>query len=149
MANYYYEDAKERISGERHAAIVIKENKLLVIHRIKEEYEYCVLPGGNKRKGEKGEDAAVRETKEETNIDCINPQLVFEFRDYTKNNIDYYYLCEWKKGTKPKLTGEEAVRNCKENFYEPMWVALKDIQNLNILPYFAKYWLLENIKKLS
>jgi len=26
---------------------------------------------------------------------------------------------------------------------------LKDIQNLNILPYFAKYWLLENIKKLS
>jgi len=136
---------KTDLKGERHAAIVIKDGQVLLIHRLKNNYEYYVFPGGHRQKKETGEVTVVRETKEETAIEVKTEKLVLKFKDNFFNKTDFYYLCSWQKGEKPKLVGEEAVRNCPENFYEPMWVKLEKIKELNILPQLAKLWLLENL----
>ncbi len=107
--------------------------------------EYYVFPGGHRREGERPEEAALREIKEETAVKAGKPELVFEFRDHRKNNFDFYYLCDFVFGKKPHLNGEEATRNCPENFYKPMWVGLNEVEKLNILPKFAKEWLMETL----
>jgi 8-oxo-dGTP diphosphatase len=140
-----HDDEKGRINGERHAGIVIRDNKILLIHRRKKGMEYYVFPGGHRRQGEKGEDTLVREILEETNTRVTNPQLAFEFRDYPTENIDYYYKCEWLSGDKPELVGEEKTRNSEDNFYEPLWVDKEKVPELNILPKFAKDWLVDNL----
>jgi 8-oxo-dGTP diphosphatase len=136
---------KNDIKGERHAAIVIKEGQVLLIHRFKNNYEYYVFPGGHRETNEDGADTAVRETKEETEISIKAKELAFKFQDNFLNKTDFYYLCSWEEGENPHLGGEEKIKNCPENFYEPMWVSLDMIENLNILPQFAKFWLLENL----
>lgn len=141
----YIEDKKQRIKGERHASIVIKNKKILLIYRVKNKKEYYVFPGGHRRKKETGEQTVVRETQEETAIKVKAEKLVLNFQDNFLDKLDFYYLCSWQEGEKPMLVGEEAIRNCPENFYEPMWVDLKKIEKLTILPRVAKAWLLENI----
>ncbi len=144
----FHKDDKQRIEGERHASIVIKDGQILLIHRIKNGLEYHVFPGGHRRKNETGDQAVIRETKEETGIIVKDCKLAFKFQDNFKKNTDFYYLCSWKEGEIPHLGGEEKIKNCLENFYEPMWVKLETIKNLNLLPKFAKEWVLENLIKI-
>jgi len=50
---------------------VEKDGQLLMLKRNKEPYrDYWTLPGGKIEFGEHVEDAAIREMKEETNLDC-------------------------------------------------------------------------------
>lgn len=141
----YHQDQESRIASERHAGIVFDNGKVLLIHRRKNGLEYYVFPGGHRREGERPEEVVIRETEEETSVIVRNPRLVFEFRDYQKKNFDFYYLADFTTGDLPELKGEEKIRNCPENFYEPMWVDLKEIERLNILPKFAKEWLVETV----
>ena len=143
------QDSAQRIAGERHAGIVIKDGKILLVHRIKNGYEYHVFPGGHRREGELGQNTVIREILEETSMSVTNPKLVFEFKDYKNNNTDYYYFCTWVSGDQPKLNGEEALADPKLNFYGPMWVSLNEIGSLNILPKFAKFWLQDYLDKYS
>ena len=146
--NNYQEDKGHRIENQRHAGIVVKKSKILLIQRIKEGYEYYVFPGGHKREDEKGEDVVVREINEETSIVATKPKLMFEFKDYKNDKFDFYYICKWVSGKEPKLNGEEIVRNCKENYYQPMWVEIGRVSELNILPKFAKDWIEKNMVNL-
>lgn len=141
----FHQDEKQRIPSERHAGIVINNGMVLLIHRRRNGLEYYVFPGGHRRKGEKPEMVVLREIEEETAVIAGEPKLVFEFRDYKKDIFDFYYLCNFISGERPHLNGEEAIRNCEENFYEPLWVNLKEIEKLNILPKFAKEWLMETL----
>lgn len=52
----------------RAAAIIIRNNKILLIHRRETGKEYWVFPGGGVKEGETTKDAAARELKEETSI---------------------------------------------------------------------------------
>lgn len=142
----YQEDVDSRNEKIRCAGIVIRSGEILLIHRIKDSFEYYVFPGGHVRDGEDFEAAAIREIKEETNIDAKDPKLVFEFIDHKNDWNHKYYLCEWKGGEKPKLIGEEAVRHCEENQFYPMWVDISELEKLNILPLFAREWVLDFVK---
>jgi len=143
--NNYQDDKGHRIENQRHAGIVIKGTRILLVRRIKEGYEYYVFPGGHRREGEKGEDVVIREINEETSIVASDPKLIFEFKDYNNDKFDFYYVCKWVSGKKPRLNGEEKIRNCKDNYYEPMWVELNKVIKLNILPGFAKEWIGKNM----
>ncbi len=145
----FHEDEETRIESERCAAIVIKDDKVLMIHRIKDNFEYFVFPGGHRRIDEDPGDVVIREVKEETNIDVANPKLVFEFKNHHANWHHPYFLCECEDCSEPKLVGEEAVRHCEENQYYPKWIPLSEIPNLNVLPLFAKEWLVDEIVKKS
>lgn len=146
MNSDFHLDQDIRIDNQRHAGIVINNNKILLIHRIYKGQEYWVIPGGHIQKGEDPLDVVKREIEEETSIKIVNPVLAFEFRDYKKDNYDFYYLCDYVSG-EPILGGEEQIKNSKENFYEPTWIDLENIKELNVLPKFAKEWISENLVK--
>ena len=65
---------KPRITS---AVLVIQGGKFLLAERNKENYKgYWIIPGGGVKFGESIQDAAVREIKEETNIDVEIKKLI-------------------------------------------------------------------------
>ena len=63
-------------------AIIIKDDKVLLIKRLNPPYEnHWALPGGFVEYGEKVEDATVREVKEETGLDITLEELVGVYSD--------------------------------------------------------------------
>ena len=52
-----------------------KEGKILVGKRIGSHSPYYSIPGGHLEMGERFEEAAIKEVKEETGIDIINPKV--------------------------------------------------------------------------
>ena len=84
-------------------AIIIKDNKVYMIHSMK--YDYYEFPGGGIEKGESMIDCLIRETKEEAGL-IIKPASIKEFgyvhrihKDKYDNELtfvqdNYYYLCD-------------------------------------------------------
>ena len=83
--------------------IIIKDNKVYMIHSLK--YDYYEFPGGGIEKGESIIDCLVRETKEEAGL-IIKNESIEEFgyvhrihKDKYDNELtfvqdNYYYLCD-------------------------------------------------------
>ena len=61
--------------------IILNQGKILLIHRLKSGQEYYVLPGGSIEKGETPQQAAIREIKEETNLDIYLERLVWKIKE--------------------------------------------------------------------
>lgn len=144
MTSDFHLDSDIRIDNQRHAGIVLHGDKILLMHRKYKAMEFWVIPGGHIQQGENPLDVVVREIEEETTLKVANPKLVFEFKNHHKDNHDFYYLCDYVSG-EPELGGEEKLKNSDENFYEPLWVDLSEVATLNILPKFAKEWIVETL----
>ncbi len=155
----YRPDADIRINNHRCAGMILKGSQLLLMFRRKNGKEYYVIPGGHLQQGEKYEECAIREIEEETTIKVKNLKLTFEFIEYKSNfegmgfdikifedYFDHYFIGEWESGV-PTLASEEKERCTEDNYFEPMWVELKKVEHLNILPKFAKEWILERLVK--
>lgn len=142
----FHLDQNIRIDNQRCAGIVLKGESILLMHRKKNGMEFYVIPGGHRQEGEEPIETLERELLEESSIKVKNIKLAFEVRDYLSDNCDYYYLCEYESGTL-QLGGEEMHKNNPENFYELMWVELKDIAGLNVLPKAVKEWIEEILFK--
>ena len=116
-------------------AIVIKDGRILLSKQFGDGYD---LPGEGIDLGELPEDAVIRETKEETGIDVMNPKLVtaknsfFTFThsgDGSIQSLMFFYKCDF-------VGGEFSIDGFDE--YEkqyadmPEWVDLKDLPNINV-----------------
>ncbi len=135
------EDADIRNDYFQCRGIILKGDKVLVMFRKKKgKGEYYVFPGGHMRYYEKPIETVERELLEETTISVKNLKPAYDFINHTEpEKRDYYFIGEWVSG-KPTLSGEES-RECNEdNYYEPMWVDIDDIQELNLYPRAAKEW---------
>lgn len=127
--------------GIRPATIVIKEDKLLLV---KSDYNgniFYLLPGGGMEFGETVEEAAIRETLEETGeeIKIIKPVYINEYidnKDKSKRVINLFFLSEIVKEDKSKLTNDGGKIKSIE------WVDLDNLKNINLKPDFLK-----NLKK--
>jgi len=119
----------------RASAIVVRDNKILLIHRKKEGREYWVFPGGGIEEGEKGEEAVLRELEEETGLKGKLIKLTFFDVNFGANHP--FYLVE-VNSSKVKLGGSELERNSENDWYNPEWVSLSKLSNLNLLPESAK-----------
>lgn len=117
---------------KRVTAIVVKDKKMLLVHRKKQGKEYWVVVGGGVEDGEKLEEALKREVLEETGLKVLNysylGEEIGEFED-----LFYYYTCEVEEGT-PKLGGPEKKRNNKNNWYNLEWMSLEKVVNLSLYP---------------
>lgn len=115
----------------RAVGIIIKNKKILLIHRIKDGKEYYVFPGGAIEQDESPKEAAIREIKEELSINNVVIDR-FLFQITNRGNKEFYYLVKSFSG-QPKLGGEEKQRMNKNNQYYPTWINLDKLKDLNNL----------------
>ena len=113
------------------AGAVVKENKVLIIQRSKDEESYpnlWELPSGKREPLESSNDAVVREIKEETNIDVkvIRPIYVFEFKNEKSDEIrdatQINFLVEY-------LGGEVKLSDEHQNF---KWISKEELDNYEV-----------------
>jgi mutator protein MutT len=117
----------------RSAGIVIKDGKVLVMHRINKGDEYWVFPGGGQEVGETPDQTAVREIDEETTVKVRAGELVYHIT-WDTGEENFFYLCEYVSG-EPKLredSEEYEKMSKKDQVYEPMWVDLAKIASLKL-----------------
>ncbi|MFO0886822.1 MAG: NUDIX domain-containing protein [Candidatus Saccharimonadales bacterium] len=115
-------------------AIVIKDNKLLVMFRNKFGVKYVTLIGGSVEMGESLEQAVVRELQEETTLRVANPRLVMiDHADFYGDQ--YVFYCDYVSG-EPQLTPdspEASIHKLGKNLYEPGWLPLSELPKVPFL----------------
>lgn len=135
---------KKRI---RAVGIVINEDKVLLMHRVKNGKQYYVFPGGGVEEGESIEEAVVRELWEETTLEIEVGKLLYR-HIYDDGNEQFFYLCRYVSGT-PKLgegTESEEMKVSNKNYYNPMWYPVENIERLLLYPLEIRDWLIDDIK---
>lgn len=110
-------------------AIIIHEDKLLVMHRNKFGHEYFTLVGGGIGLGETATQALSREIHEETGVVFNNARLVFIQEAGDPYGTQYIYLCDYVSGD-PRLdpkSAEAEINKLGQNLYTPMWLELSKL----------------------
>lgn len=139
----------------RHRAvgIVIKDGKILLMHRLKNGREYYVFPGGGVEENENFEEALKREMMEELGVEISGQKLLFEFENelqgrdnvqLTGNPNEHYFLIKNFSG-EPELGGPEKEMMNEQNQYYLEWLNIIDI-NIEKMPNLYPQ---EAVKKLS
>ena len=128
----------------RSTAIIIRNEKLLLIHRQKPGRDYYTLPGGGVEFDESFEEACIREVKEETGLKVRALELVYRY--ITLEKEENYYLTQVGRA-EPVLGGEEAKRQSPENSYQLIWADIAQVESLNLLPEAARRVCLEILRK--
>ncbi len=128
----------------RATAIIIRDGKVLLIHRQKPGRDFYVLPGGGVELEESFEEACVREVKEETGLDVLALHLASRY--ITLEKEENYYATQVTTG-EPVLGGAEAKRQSPDDSYTFLWVDATQIESLNLIPAAARRICLEVLQK--
>lgn len=132
---------------DRVAAIIITNNKILLMYRINQGKKYYTFPGGGIDSGESKEEAMARECKEETSIDIQVDRLLYEL-NWDHKTKQFFYLCQYIKGT-PVLgdfNEKEAMKDGNQ-YYEPMWVKIDKLTSLLLYPLEIRDWIIRDLMK--
>jgi len=134
------------MKGDRATALVCRDGKLMMIHRLRAGMEYYVLPGGHVEDGETVEIAVIRELKEETSLDAKLGSKLYSFADKEGRN-HHIYSCDYVSGL-PKLPPDsiESTR-ANEGSHNPLWVDIDEIKGLTIWPTGTRSFLLDYFNK--
>ncbi len=117
-------DKEPRITS---AVLVEKDGKFLLAERNKKNYyKYWVIPGGGVKFGETIRDAAIREIKEETNLD-VNIIKLIGYKEVINVPGDYHSVVFFYLA-KPKHINIKA----KEDVAKARFFSLEDIKKLKI-----------------
>lgn len=105
-----------------------RQNVLLMFRRKIDDSgnvkEYFVVPGGGVEEGENLESAAIRELKEEMNIDIAI--VAYVGLETVPQGYSNYYEAKLLHGT-PLLSGEENDRMSTNNYYEPKYLPITEL----------------------
>ncbi len=119
----------------RSAAVVVRNDRLLVIDRLKDSRSYCVLPGGGVEEGESLSEACQRELREETGLEATIGDLLNVPVDSAVPAA--YFAAEVHPGPLA-LGGPEIERASNQNHYEPKWVDVVSLGQLPLVPEEAR-----------
>jgi len=128
--NIVYESTNKKRKSAR--GIILKDDNIILIHRIKENKEYYVYPGGGVEEGETNEQCVSREIKQELGIEI--KILKYLYRLEEEKSIEYYFLCEYLSGeigsgSGPEFNDEKYINNGK---YIPEIHKINDINKLDL-----------------
>lgn len=132
--------------GHRVAGIIIKDGKILLMHRRKMEKDYYVIPGGSIEEGEKPEIALIREIKEETGLDAEIGLQFFDFESAFFKRHEYFFMIRNISGEE-KIGEPERSRQRENNQYSLEWIQVERIAEVNLLPPELKEKLIETFCK--
>lgn len=131
--------------SQRAVVVIINKDRILLIHRFKKDKEYYVFPGGGIEDGEAAEQAAIREIKEETNLDVSLDRKLWEYENKKGGGLGHYFLATKFIG-KLQLGEPEASRQSSANIYRLEWVSLKKIKEIKLFPGAVKKKILDLAK---
>lgn len=133
---------------KRVRAIIIKDDKILLMKRGKGGRTYWVFPGGLAESGETDSQALIREVKEEMGVTVALDKLLLQMKSKkpeARGDDEYFYLCRYLSGEAGTGQGPEYQPNSGYiGTYEPEWVAVKDMDKLEVLPEEVKNLVLKN-----
>jgi 8-oxo-dGTP diphosphatase len=117
----------------RAAIVLLQDDKIALIERQRAGLHYFTFPGGHVEPGEKPEQAAVREAKEELGLEVSIQRLLAEI--WWHDRPQYYYLVETVGGEFGTGMGEEMHHPLPgTGSYQPVWVSVEVLLNLPVLP---------------
>ncbi len=123
---------------ERVRAIIINDNKILLINRIKKDESYWVIPGGQVELGESQKQAIKRECEEELGVIVRIKELFIKRisdKPETRGHHVSFYLCDIVHGKVGLGQGPEFRPNTNyEGKHKIVWVDLKKLSNMNLKP---------------
>jgi hypothetical protein len=113
---------------KRVRAVIIKNNKILLIKRTKKDSVYWVIPGGAVEENETSEDALKRECKEELlEAKSQKPE--------TKDQKEYFYLCDIINGVLGSGNGPEFKHDSSYvGNYDIEWKNISDLKIIDLKP---------------
>ena len=131
----------------RAVAILLKDNKILLIHRTREGKEFWVFPGGGVERNEKMEDAVIREVEEEASIKAEIVKLLYTHEYPDTSQEQYFFLCRYVSGT-AKLGNFNELQTMKneDQTYDPKWEKINKIKDILLYPLEIKDWIIEDAK---
>ncbi|MFZ4648731.1 MAG: NUDIX hydrolase [Patescibacteria group bacterium] len=128
-------------------AIIIKDNKILLIKRTKEDCVYWVIPGGGVDENETKEEALTRECKEELGVKIEVNDFIIEIisrKIETKGQKEFFYLCSVIGGILGSGKGPEFQKSSSyTGQYNPEWVDIEKILEIDLRPKEIKYLVFE------
>lgn len=128
--------------NSRVRAIIIDQNKILLIKRVKPDLTYWVFPGGAVEKGESREEALIRECKEELGFSIKVNDLFFKLKSAkskTKGQIEHFYFCKIISGKLGTGNGPEYKPNSSyQGSYILEWVNIADLSDIDLKPITIK-----------
>lgn len=113
------------------------ENQVLLMLRRKNGKAYATLPGGGIEEGETPAEACAREVLEEVNLVVkVGPEVLV--LDNLQNH-EHYFLTRYVSGEMRLGDGPEGtIRQSEENWYQPEWVSLEKLEEVNLVPEQAR-----------
>lgn len=134
---------------EKYRGIIIKDGKLLVMKRFKNNQNFYVFPGGTLEKDETEKQCCEREIFEEFGITVKAKNMIYKIKQ--GNTIQGFFVCDWISGDIHKTDAEEYTSNDINLYgtYEPTTIPLSEIKNCNIYPYEVKNQLLKDIQNFG
>lgn len=121
------------MTNKRVSAIITKSKTILLIHRIKPNRNYFVLPGGSVEENEDNLSALIREIKEETNLKIKVDKLLWQVNNKIDKRTQYIYLVSKYSGNL-KLGNPEKERQSTDNKYVLEWHNINDLKTVKFFP---------------
>lgn len=121
----------------RAGVILLSENSVALIRRIKRGRTYYVVPGGGLVDSETTEGAAKREALEELGLTVQPLRLLAVVEHVERGNVSHvqlYYLASRLSGTFGSGVGEEYSRGASHGLYEPIWMPLMETDKHRVYP---------------
>lgn len=116
----------------RSAVVVIQNDKVALIKRVRDGSVYYVFPGGGIEEGETPEVAAERESVEELGV-SVNIKSLFQMIEF--NGTQYFFLAEIVDGDFGTGKAEEYnSQNRDSGTYLPIWVDIEELPYLDVRP---------------
>jgi len=118
----------------RAAVVIVEDDRVALIERVRDGRTYFVFPGGKIEDGETPEDAAVREAYEELGVEVELGDLLS--RSWGNARLHLHYQARIVGGEFGTGNGLEIVSSGEtpKGTYRPLWIRFEDLPKCDVLP---------------
>ena len=117
--------------------VIVQDGRVALIKRVRSGKTYYLFPGGGVEAGETPEQAAIREAHEELGVAVELGEPRFE-EDFDRSRFVYFDARivggAFGTGLWPDHAERDAKARERSGTHEPVWVALTDLDGLDVRP---------------